>query len=151
MKDVNIIEEFKILDIAIGKKMFELSKINETNKVPSPLQFKILNFLLKNKGKNVCQKTLETNLNVSKATISAVLSTMEYNGIISRSKSGADAREKNIQLTELSKNKFEDMKKINEMINTKLLEDISEEELNIFLSLLDKMKKNINTLKEEEK
>lgn len=146
MNDSNIIGKLKILDVAIGKKMFDLTKVQKIKNPPSPLQFKILEILLNSKGKDVCQKTLEMNLNVSKATVSGALATMENNGIIKRTTSGLDAREKNIQLTNLSIKRFEEMKNIHELINKKLVENISEKNLNVFLSVLDNMKKNIDKI-----
>ena len=44
----NIANELKKLDIEIGKKLFSISKKNKIETVPSPLQARIIDFLIIN-------------------------------------------------------------------------------------------------------
>lgn len=144
MKNKNIIAEISKLNLCIGKMMFTLSKVQDVKKQPSPLQFKVLDYLLQNKNTDICQRDLEKSLKVSKATISEVLLTMEKNGIIKRVASLNDARSKNIVVTDSSLKRYNELKKIEKEMNHKLTKNISEEELNIFLTIMNKMKENLN-------
>ena len=73
----NVIEELKKLDVKIAKRLFKEAKHQDIKRPPSPLQARILKYLLEHKEEIVCQKNLEEYLKVSKATISEVLLTME--------------------------------------------------------------------------
>lgn len=146
MKDTIVINEIKKLDILIGKKMFAIAKIENTNNPPSPLQFKILDYLLNNQNIVFCPKDLEKKFSVSKAAISGVLLTMEKRGIITMVASSTDARSKNIKLTDKSIERFNEMKSILKRMNDELVKGISKEDLNTFLKVLEDMRQNLNKL-----
>lgn len=146
MKDTIVINEIKKLDIIIGKKMFAIAKIENTNNPPSPLQFKILDYLLNNQNIVFCPKDLEKKFSVSKAAISGVLLTMEKRGIITMVASSTDARSKNIKLTDKSIERFNEMKSILKRMNDELVKGISKEDLNTFLKVLEDMRQNLNKL-----
>lgn len=146
MKDTIVINEIKKLDILIGKKMFAIAKIENTNNPPSPLQFKILDYLLNNQNIVFCPKDLEKKFNVSKAAISGVLLTMEKRGIITMVASSTDARSKNIKLTDKSIERFNEMKSILKRMNDELVKGIPKEDLNTFLKVLEDMRQNLNKL-----
>ena len=140
MKD-KILYELKSLDYKI------VNKINKTNKkIPLGLtQIKIIEYLKNNDP--VYQNDLEKNLGFSRATISSVLKTMEKNKILERKSSSKDARIKEIILNYEIKNELDNnMKKIKEL-EKKIIANIDENDLHIFLNVLTKMKEN---LKEEE-
>lgn len=146
MKDTIVINEIKKLDIIIGKKMFAIAKIENTNNPPSPLQFKILDYLLNNQNIVFCPKDLEKKFSVSKAAISGVLLTMEKRGIITMVASSTDARSKNIKLTDKSIERFNEMKSILKRMNDELVKGIPKEDLNTFLKVLEDMRQNLNKL-----
>ena len=139
----NIFEELKKLDIEIGQKLFAITKANKITIAPSPLQGRILRYLLENEEKNINQTELENALNISKATISGTLNTMEKNGIIYRIASGEDGRVKNIVLTPNSKQMHNEMKKSFTLLEKELSKDISEEELKTFFKIIEKMRENL--------
>ncbi len=141
--------EIKNLHIAITKKMCNIMKENKYINPPSPLQAKILDYLIKHSNEEVYQKDLEEVFNVSRATISETLQTMEKNEIVERIVSTKDARVKQIKLTENSKKRYKEMQKNIKIINKNLVENISDEELEIFSSVIQKMIKNMNLNKEE--
>ena len=145
----NIIEEIKKLEVKIAKKLFKEAKHQEIKRPPSPLQAKILKYLLAHKEEVICQKDLESNLSVSKATISEVLLTMEKNKIIQRVSIPSDARAKRIILTNTSLERFQELEKNFNGINEKLIRGLSNEELAHFLNILNKMQKNMNEEGEE--
>lgn len=141
--ELNIVNQLKLLDIEIGRKLFSIAKLNEINQPPSPLQGKILKYIVENEGKEIYQKNLEERFNVSKATISEVLQTMENNKLIERIQNSQDARLKQIILTETSKKRFNEMEKSFRILNQELEKGLSEEEKQQFIVTLNKMKNNI--------
>lgn len=139
----NIVDELKKLDIEIGRKLFSISKENNIPEPPSPLQGRIMDYLVINEGKEVYQKDLEKALNVSKATVSSALVAMEKNNIIKRTVSKNDARSKQIIVTSGSIRVHENMKIIFNDINEKLTQNISDEEIEEFFNTIKKLRKNI--------
>ena len=143
----NIAEELKKLDIQIGQKLFEIAKISRNSIKPSPLQGRIIKYLLNNSEKNTNQTDLENALHISKATISGTLNTMEKNGIISRIASGEDGRVKNIALTPKSKELHNEMKKSFILLEKELSKGITKEELQFFYAIMEKMRDNLKDKK----
>ena len=139
----NIINQIKTLEVKIGKRLFQEAKLQEIKRPPSPLQAKILKYILDHKEEVVCGKDLENYLHVSKATISEVLMAMEKSAIIKRISIPDDARAKRIVLTDTSLERFQELEKNFQSINEELLHGVSEKELACFLNVLKKMKNNI--------
>lgn len=139
----DLLFEVKDLHLAITRKLCNIIKKNNDLNSPSPLQAKILGYLIKYNDKKVYQKDLENILNVSRATVSEALTIMEKNNIIKRIISPNDARAKQIVLTEHSMKRYNEMKKNLKIINNKLIEGISEDEQKLFLKTLNKMKENM--------
>ncbi|MGN1301795.1 MAG: MarR family transcriptional regulator, partial [Clostridia bacterium] len=104
----NLANELKKLDIEMGKKIFSIAKKDKITTAPSPLQARIIDFLVLHQNEDINQKDLKNYLEVSKATVSSALQTMENNEIIKRVTSKEDARSKKIILMENSKKTHED-------------------------------------------
>lgn len=143
MAKLSVIEELKRLNISVAKQMFRLSKKECVKNPPSPLQFQILHYLMNHQDGDVCQRDLESHLDVNKSTISEVLFTMEKNGLIERAASSFDARSKNIVLTDKSIQRFNEMNRIVSKMNESLVKNIKKEDLSIFLSVIERMKENM--------
>ena len=139
----NIINEIKTLEVKIGKRLFQEAKLQEIKRPPSPLQAKILKYILDHKEEVVCGKDLENYFHISKATISEVLMAMEKSAIIKRISIPDDARAKRIVLTDTSLERFQELEKNFQSINEELLHGVSKKELECFLNVLQKMKNNI--------
>lgn len=135
--------ELKKLDVEIGRKMFDISKKSNMSVPPSPLQGRILDYLIINEDKSVNQKQLEENLDVSKTTISNALLSMEKNKMIERIQSDIDARNKEIKLTKKSLDVFYEMSNMFEILDKEMLKDISKEELDTFYNVIEKIENNI--------
>lgn len=101
MKEKLISNELREVDILIKKMIFKHSKDKDIGDFPSPLQERIMIYLVDNKDSIIYQKDLERELNVSKVTISEVLNKMEKNGVIIRESSEVDGRNKKIRCCEL--------------------------------------------------
>ena len=97
----------------------------------------------KNKKGNVYAKDIESRFNMRRATVAEILSLMEKNGLIVRKSLSEDARLKEITLTSKSleiKNSIEkEIKKVEQEIK----KGITEEELQNFITILERMSKNL--------
>lgn len=140
-----VANELKKLDVEIGKRIFAITKEKNIRFHPSPLQARIIKYLIENEGKEIYQKDLENVFEVSKATISGVLLTMEKNNTIMRVSSKNDARQKRIVLPEKSKEMYKEVKETFKTLNENLTKNISKEELERFYKTIEKMRKNIKS------
>lgn len=110
---------------------------------PTRTQFTILSYLIEHCNEDIYQKDLEDILNLRRATVSGVLQTMEKNTLITRVTDSNDTRTKKIILSERAKEIFKKNKKKFEEIEKIISKNISEEELDTFFCVINKMKKNL--------
>lgn len=136
----SIIKDIKELDISIGKTLIEKAKkdlgINQTQMV-------ILMYLVKHKNENVCQKDLEIETHLKKASITGTLDSLEDKGIIVRKQDDEDKRKNIILLSEKTLEIKDDVSKKYREIETNLRKNITDEELEVFFRVIDKMNKNM--------
>lgn len=132
--------EIKLLNNLIERNIVEIHKyINEC--VITPVQLQIMIYLIDHK--EAFQNELEDYLKIRRSTISGILKTMEKNNMIKRIKSLEDARINKIVLTDLSLEKIKKIEKQATIYENKITSNITEEELNIFFKVIDKIKSNI--------
>lgn len=102
-------------------------------------------------GKDVFQRDIESRINVRPSTATSILKVLEKNGYIKREPVEADARLKKLVLTE----KADEMKNLTfdmmSEVETKIIEGISQEELNAFFEVIEKMKKNLITMNDKKR
>ncbi len=134
--------QIKDLEILVVRLLFNTVKNNKL-RPPTMTQARIMDYLLENKNKEIYQHELEKELNLRRATVSEVLTTMEKKGIIARDKNPYDARSKKIILLEPDSNKHKEMKDNIKKLEGILTENISKEELEIFSLTLKKMQENL--------
>ena len=142
MNKENIIFHIRSLDQSIVKIMM---KGKDVKKSPSPTQIRIVLFLIEHKDDTISQKDIENHLKLSRATVSDVLNTMEKNGYIKKIASSEDARTNNIVLNdialEMHKKAEEEIKKINNLLK----QNISKEDLDNFIKIIDLMNENLES------
>lgn len=129
----------KALDKSIIKSL-----LNDKVEFIPPTQVEIIEYILNNCGKKVYQRELEKVLCLSRATVSSVLMTMEKNGLIKRVTDENDARSKQIILNDIAKKIFCNAKLKLKEINDVMIKDLSDKELKMFLSIVNKMKDNMD-------
>lgn len=134
--------EIKTLDNMINRKICENEKRRHDKSI-SHVHVSILKYLYQNRDKTVYQSDIERKIGVRRSTISGILKTMEKMGFIKRLDSDVDARKKEIFLTNKSINKYKEMEKKVTQFETLLTNGISYEELNVFFSVIDKLKENL--------
>lgn len=134
--------EIKTLDNMINRKICENEKRRHDKSI-SHVHVSILKYLYQNRDKTVYQSDIEKKIGVRRSTISGILKTMEKMDFIKRVDSDSDARKKEIFLTNKSINKYKEMEKKVTQFETLLTNGISYEELNVFFSVIDKLKENL--------
>lgn len=102
------------------------------------------------KVKDVYAKDIEDAFDMRRATVTGILQLMEKNGIIVREENNIDGRLKRIRLTQKAINLRLKMKKNIQKVESNLLSDLSKEEIETFLKIMEKMSHNLCTKKEEE-
>lgn len=146
MREDKILFQIKSLEKIIARSIFKDDKIFDCKlNIPAPTgtQMQIIDYILEHFNEDIYQKDLEDVLKLRRATVSGVLQTMEKNNLIVRTISTQDTRVKKIVLNEKAKEIFSNnSKKINKLEEI-IVKDISKEELNTFISVISKMKHNI--------
>lgn len=143
--EVKYVERFALKSIKdLENEILKKNKMNFLGNIKAinVTQIHIIKYLLDNKDCEVYQKDFETLLNIRKSTISGILSTMEKNKIIKRlpAESG---KGKLIELTpEVLKLGREVISKLKDL-EDELVEGISEEDMEAFYRVIDKMTENI--------
>lgn len=94
----------------------------------------------------LCQKDLELPMSCNKSTLSAVISTMEKNGLISRQVSEIDSRINNLILTDKGFEMIEFLNKDRKVTEGVLTESITDEEYITFMNIVDKIRKNLERI-----
>lgn len=139
-KEVHIGKKINILSKRIRRRVDkEASKYSITG-----VQARILGFISCNSSKrNIFQKDIEEEMDIRRSSVTSVLQLMEKNGYIKRISVSEDARLKKIILTEKG---LEIQKNIYDFIldfDKSLRDELSEAEMNIFISLIDRLSKKI--------
>lgn len=97
----------------------------------------------KSKNGNVYAKDIEKKFNMRRATVAEILSLMEKNGLIERKSMSEDARLKEINLTQKSMEIKNSIEKEIKKVEKDLKKGLTQEELKIFVNILEKMSKNL--------
>lgn len=139
----NVISEIKNLNNCMVKKLFTLGKKEDEKFHPRPLQVEIITYLIENKDKTIYQKDIEEKLKISKAAVSDVLNSMKGRGIITKEADVCDARRKRIIISKKAIETHDVMMKRLDSLNDSILDGISEDELNIFYKVIEKLRENM--------
>lgn len=133
----------KMIHVAHLFKFAHMQALNEEK-----LNFQqgcIIRYLLNKKDKETSQKELSEILNVKQSSVTSMLNTMEKSGLIER-KTGKDARERIIKLTDKAINFSKRFDKSAKEMEEMLLKGLSENEKKEFFDILLKMEKNLKEI-----
>ncbi len=143
MDKYSIFYEIKELEKSIIKKLSK-PEVDKNVHRPTPTQMKIVDYILNNIDKEyIYQKDIEEALKLSKATVSDVLNRMEKKALIIRNTNPQDTRSKIIVLSKDAKEKYDASQKRLRELEEKAKKNITTEELELFSSIINKMKKNL--------
>lgn len=137
--NLEIIKSIKDLDILIGRNIIKDKK----DRLLPPYQMAIVGYLVKHQNDSVYQKDLEKKFEFRRSTLSGILDTMEKHDLIKREDCLIDHRSKKIVLGDRTKIAYENALDNLGDLSNKLVSGISENELNIFNSVMEKMIKNM--------
>lgn len=138
----------------IGFEIKTLSNLirREVDKVMSPHAHdaatanhcRIIGFLYRNRDREVYQRELEAQFKIRRSTVTQTLQLMEKNGIILRIPAKHDARMKRIVLTSRGEDMHLQGRSCIEAFEKRLIAGITEEEMEVFLRVIQKLKDNLN-------
>ena len=102
-----------------------------------------IGFFYHNRDRDVFQKDFEQEFNIRRSTASNILALIEKNGLITRENVPYDARLKKITLTQKALDVQSVVEKAFESLEDTIKKDITEEELEVFFRVIDKINNNI--------
>lgn len=113
-------------------------------------QGRILRYIYNNKEKVVYQKDIENEFNLRRPSATEILQKLESRGMIVRISTEEDRRIKRIQISEKGKKTVQQVDEDICRMEALLHKDISQEELQFFFTIVDKMIENCKKYKKEE-
>lgn len=106
----------------------------------------VLGFLYLHRNEDVFQKDIEEEIGIRKSSVTSLINTLEKNGLISREQTKSDGRYKKVVLTSKGVEVHEEVMKELNRTEQILKSDLSEEDIEKFFELLDKIKANIEKI-----
>jgi DNA-binding MarR family transcriptional regulator len=86
-----------------------------------------------------CMRDIQEEFNINRSTASELLSSLENKGCVEKIINENDSRIKYIQITDLGKKEFKTIIKQFEMLDNDLVSALTDEEVEVFNKLLDKI------------
>ncbi|MGN0466850.1 MAG: MarR family winged helix-turn-helix transcriptional regulator [Lachnospiraceae bacterium] len=108
----------------------------------------ILAYIDENKEKEIYQKDIETQFGINRSTVTNIVKLMEKKELIRREPVPRDARLKKLVLTEKGILAREKSHETIQAIEKQIVLGISEEELDVFFHLIEKIRKNLEQKEE---
>ena len=103
----------------------------------------IIGYLRRNEGTDVFQSDIERDFEITGATATNILKRMERDGLITREAISTDRRKKRIVLTERSVQISNEVLELFERNEKRMRQGLSEEELDVFFSVADRIRDNL--------
>lgn len=142
MRKIIVGHEIKIISNLIKRYVYN-NLVKEPCEQFSEIQCLLIRYLNKNQDKDIFQKDIEEKFTIRRSTATGILQSMEKNGYITRESVSYDARLKKIVLTQKGKDVYNHIMDEMEKFENKITENVSEEELEMFINILNKFKKNL--------
>lgn len=102
-----------------------------------------IGFFYHNRDRDIFQKDFEQEFNIRRSTASNILALIEKNGLITRESVPYDARLKKITLTQKALDIQSIVDKAFENLEKNIKKGISDEELQVFFKVIDKINSNL--------
>ena len=103
----------------------------------------IIRFLYANRDQDIFQKDVEQHFSIGRSTVTNIIQLMEKKGFVARQSVEHDARLKKVVLTEKGIQSHETMEALIESLDMSLVEGITDGELEVFYSVIEKLKENL--------
>ncbi|MDV4152277.1 MarR family winged helix-turn-helix transcriptional regulator [Clostridium sp. AL.422] len=137
-----VIYELRSISNLIKRCIYK-SAVNAKCDQFSEIQGMIINYLSNNKDKDIFQRDIEEIFTIRRSTVTGILQSMEKNNLIKRESVPDDARLKKIVLTEFGERINIHIIKAMDDFEDKITKGISDEDLDKFIDIINKLKKNI--------
>lgn len=135
--------EIKIISNLLKRKMFEKLLFSREEEL-TDMQGQIIDFLYENRNKGeIFQRDVELQFSIRRSSASRLLQVLERKGILTRETVQYDARLKKLVLTTKANEKHEQLKLKIEEMETLIKRGLTNEELEVFFTITEKIKKNI--------
>lgn len=143
MDKKSLIHEIKVIDGDIFKAIS--NRYKSMNIDITPMHAKIIMTIYKS-SESLCQKDLENSISCNKSTMSAIISTMEKNGLVTRETSEQDSRINYLVLTDRGLEMALFLKKDRKLTEDIMLDGITEDEYLMFNQIVAKIRKNLERI-----
>ncbi len=110
----------------------------------------IMGYLHRNEDKDIYQKTIESEFGICRSSVTSLVKLMEKKGYIRREAVPGDARLKKIVLTDEGRATAIRVKETLDSMELDILKGISQEELQTYFAVADKIKNNLDIQKPTE-
>lgn len=134
--------EVKALSNLLRRKVLEMTGSTDGDDF-TEMQVKILGFLCHNQDQEVCQKDIEEAFYIRRSTASRLLKRLEAEGYIVRQSVERDARLKQVTTTPKADALHQQIMDRISSVESLLTRGVSREELDQFLSTVEKLKQNL--------
>lgn len=104
----------------------------------------VIGYLYENRNRDVYSRDIEKQFSVRRPTMTAILQLMEKNGLLVRTPDEKDARLKKIKLTQKALDIHERHNRHIESFENAIREGISDEEMEEFFRIIDKLSDNVS-------
>ena len=141
-KKIRVVYELRSISNLIKRCIYK-SSVNAKCDQFSETQGMIINYLSNNKDKDIFQRDIEEIFTIRRSTVTGILQSMEKNNLIKRENVSYDARLKKIVLTEFGEKINIHIIKAMDDFEDKITKGIPDEELDKFVEIINKLKKNI--------
>lgn len=138
LRDIKICREFKQINNLIRRQNESLS----VNKMTLSCGW-IIGYLYENRDRVVLQKEFEKEFGIRRSTITSILQTMEKNELLQRVPLPDDARQRQLILTKKAEELHLSFVDKMQVLDHKMIDGISDEDLEVFYRVLFKMKRNL--------
>ena len=132
----------KKLDNEIHSRITAL-KMESGEEELTMMQCWIIKYLYQRQEEDIFQKNIEADFSIARSTATGILQLMEKKGYIQRVSVERDARLKKIILTQKGIEQEETTRRNIQKIESMLVQGISEEEMDVFYRVIEKMRSNI--------
>lgn len=131
-------------DVLAKRFRDSLSEINPVERLTG-VQGWVIGYLYEHRDSDIFQRDLEAVFSVRRSTMTNMLQLMEKNGFITREAVSHDARLKKIVLTPKAISTHEHVMQNIQATERKIIEGLTQEEIDVFLHIIKKIEKNLDT------
>lgn len=106
-------------------------------------QMQIMTYLFRHEKEETCQKDLESETHLKKASITGAIDTLEEMGLVERIQAEEDKRRNIIKFTPYAKKEKQGIVSLYDFLNKVIVKGLTQEEIELFFNVIEKMKNNL--------